>query len=93
VKGYQIQGVKDRDREREFHRIALEDNGIGFDEKYLDKIFIIFQRLHNRAEYGGTGIGLAICKRVVANHGGYLEAKSRLGEGATFIVYLPTEQI
>ncbi len=70
--------------------ISVVDNGIGFDDKYVDRIFNLFQRLHGRAEYVGTGIGLAICKKVVDNHGGYLTARSRPGQGATFLVYLPT---
>lgn len=72
-----------------YHRIAVSDKGIGFDEKYLDRIFGVFQRLHSRGEYGGTGIGLAICARVVNNHGGVLTAQSQPGQGATFLVYLP----
>ena len=69
--------------------ISVTDNGIGFDDKYVDRIFNLFQRLHGRAEYTGTGIGLAICKKVIDNHGGYLTARSRPGEGATFLAYLP----
>ena len=74
-------------------RIAITDNGIGFDEQYLDKVFTIFQRLHGRSEYSGTGIGLALTKRVVENHNGYITAKSTEGKGSTFIVYLPIENI
>ncbi|GGM87935.1 hypothetical protein GCM10010967_20680 [Dyadobacter beijingensis] len=70
-------------------RLEVSDNGIGFDETYLDRIFQMFQRLHGRSEYSGSGIGLALCKKVVQNHHGYITAKSRPGEGATFIVYLP----
>ncbi len=69
--------------------ISVEDNGIGFDDKYVDRIFNLFQRLHGRSEYVGTGIGLAICKKVADNHGGYLTARSQPGQGATFLVYLP----
>ncbi|GAB4027214.1 ATP-binding protein [Spirosoma koreense] len=72
-----------------YHRIDVSDNGIGFDEKYVDRIFQVFQRLHGRNQYPGTGIGLAICAKVVTNHGGSLIATSRPGEGATFSVYLP----
>jgi len=69
--------------------IEVEDNGIGFDETYLNRIFTIFQRLHSRNQYPGTGIGLAISKKVVENHGGFLTARSHPGKGATFSVYLP----
>ncbi|AKD57157.1 sensor histidine kinase [Spirosoma radiotolerans] len=72
-----------------YYRIDVVDNGIGFEEKYLDRIFQVFQRLHTRNEYAGTGIGLAICEKVVANHGGWLTAQSQPGHGATFRVYLP----
>ncbi len=71
--------------------ISVKDSGIGFEEKYVDRIFNLFQRLHGRNEYTGTGIGLAVCKKVVDNHGGYLTARSEPGQGATFLVYLPVE--
>ncbi|GAB4028877.1 PAS domain-containing protein [Spirosoma koreense] len=72
-----------------YHRIDVIDNGIGFEEKYLDRIFQVFQRLHGKNEYVGTGIGLAICEKVVANHGGVITASSQPGQGATFTIYLP----
>ncbi|GAB4030325.1 sensor histidine kinase [Spirosoma gilvum] len=72
-----------------YHRIDVADNGIGFDVKYLDRIFTVFQRLHSPKEYAGTGIGLAICQQVVTNHGGWITAQSQPGKGATFSVYLP----
>lgn len=71
--------------------ISVHDNGIGFDEKYLDRIFTIFQRLHGKHEYEGTGIGLAVCKKIVDRHGGTITAKSNFGQGSTFIVCLPVE--
>ena len=70
----------------------MEDNGIGFDEKYLDRIFQPFQRLHGRSQYEGTGMGLAICRKIVERHGGTITAKSVPGKGATFIVTLPVKQ-
>lgn len=73
-------------------RLTVEDNAIGFDEKYLDRIFTPFQRLHNRSAYQGTGIGLAICRRIVERHGGTLTATSTPGEGSAFIATLPVEQ-
>jgi signal transduction histidine kinase len=73
-------------------RISVVDNGIGFDEKYLDRVFTIFQRLHGRGDYEGTGIGLAICRKIVERHGGNITARSKPGEGATFIVTMPLLQ-
>lgn len=70
-------------------QLTVEDNGIGFDEKYLDRIFNVFQRLHSRSEYAGTGVGLAICRKIAERHGGSITAHSVLGRGATFIVTLP----
>lgn len=72
--------------------ISVQDNGIGFDEKYIDKIFAVFQRLHGRSEYEGTGVGLAVCRRIVDRHHGSINAKSAPGKGATFLVTLPVQQ-
>lgn len=72
--------------------ISISDNGIGFDERYLDRIFTIFQRLHGRHEFEGTGIGLAVCRKIVDRHGGSLTARSSLGHGSTFLISLPLQQ-
>jgi PAS domain S-box-containing protein len=74
-------------------RVWVRDNGIGFEQQYADKIFNIFQRLHANDEYEGTGIGLAICRKVVERHGGKISASSELGKGAVFEVVLPLRQI
>jgi signal transduction histidine kinase len=73
-------------------QIMVTDNGIGFDEKYLDRIFNVFQRLHARNEYEGTGVGLAVCRRIVERHHGTITAKSSPGQGSTFIITLPVQQ-
>jgi PAS domain S-box-containing protein len=73
-------------------QIVVQDHGIGFDEKYTDRIFNVFQRLQGRSEYEGTGMGLAICRKIVERHNGSITAKSTPGQGATFIVTLPIKQ-
>jgi signal transduction histidine kinase len=73
-------------------QIMIEDNGIGFDEKYLDRIFAPFERLHGKQEYQGTGMGLAICKKIVERHGGSISATSSAGQGSIFIITLPLKQ-
>lgn len=72
--------------------ITISDNGIGFEQKYSDRIFTIFQRLHGRHEYEGTGIGLAVCRKIVDRHGGHIVAKSSQGNGASFVITLPITQ-
>ncbi len=72
--------------------LCVEDNGIGFDEKYREKIFGIFQRLHSASQYQGTGIGLAICRKIVDNHHGLIRAESKPGFGSTFVIILPKTQ-
>ncbi|MBD0327925.1 MAG: PAS domain-containing protein, partial [Pyrinomonadaceae bacterium] len=81
-----------RTADRRAYQIFVEDNGIGFDEKHLERVLAPFQRLHGRDAYEGTGMGMAICRKVVERHNGDITAKSTLGRGATFIVTLPAKQ-
>ena len=73
--------------------IMVRDNGVGFDEQYTARIFKPFERLHGRSEYEGTGMGLAICRKIVKRHGGAITVKSRLNEGCEFSVTLPLKQV
>ncbi len=73
-------------------KITFEDNGIGFDQKYADKIFILFQRLHENTQYSGTGIGLSICKKIMENHHGYISAVGIPGKGSKFTLIFPKSQ-
>jgi light-regulated signal transduction histidine kinase (bacteriophytochrome) len=75
------------------HRITVSDNGIGFDPAYAERVFEMFQRLHARTEYEGTGIGLAICRKIVQRHRGEIAAYGRAPEGATFVIDLPAKQV
>ena len=84
-----LAGSPDEDPYAEQCELSVQDNGIGFDEKYTDKIFAVFQRLHGRTEFEGTGVGLAVCRRITDRHGGTIRAHSKPGEGATFVVTLP----
>ena len=77
------------EQDKDYFKITISDNGIGFEQQYSEKIFEIFQRLHTRNEYSGTGIGLSICKRIAENHHGTITANSTLNDGATFDIYLP----
>lgn len=70
--------------------IRIRDNGIGFDQKCAERIFAPFQRLHGRSRFEGSGMGLAICKKIVERHGGTIRAESAPGEGAIFVIHLPT---
>jgi len=77
------------DTRKKYFKISISDNGMGFDQQYAEKIFILFHRLHHSTEYVGTGIGLSICKKIAENHNGFIIAEGKPGIGATFIVYLP----
>lgn len=77
---------------REWIRLVFSDNGIGFDTQYNDRVFNLFQRLHGRNEYAGTGIGLALCRKIVERHGGSIIAESEVGVGTQFIIIMPTTQ-
>ena len=79
--------------ERPYYEFKVQDNGIGFEEQYAAQIFTIFKRLHSKQEFSGTGIGLALCRKVVQNHGGAIYATAKEGEGATFAVLLPENGI
>lgn len=87
INGKTIQGISPR-----YCRIYVQDNGIGFDQKYAEEIFGMFKRLHHNSEFEGTGIGLALCKKIVEQHKGFISARSKTNEGSTFIVSLPVEQ-
>lgn len=83
VKVYTMKGARGN------YKIIVEDNGIGFDKKYEEKIFQVFQRLHSREEYEGSGMGLAICRRIVERHGGTIIAESNIDQGTRFIITIP----
>jgi PAS domain S-box-containing protein len=79
----------ERDEDNNMVKILLQDNGIGFDQQYAGMIFKAFQRLHPKSRYEGTGLGLALCQKIIERHGGKIEARSEAGKGATFIIHLP----
>lgn len=87
-----VVNIYSKSSENEKVEIVIEDNGIGFDEKYADKIFEPMQRLHGKSEYEGSGIGLAICRKIVDRHQGIISVKSTEGKGSTFIRTLPEKQ-
>jgi len=88
--GDEILNVK-LDVAKKYHCLVVRDNGIGFDPAYSEQIFELFNRLHNKNDYSGTGIGLALCRKIVENHHGIMKASSVKGEGAVFFIYLPVD--
>jgi len=88
----QIRASQTHQDDRDAYEIRVIDNGIGLDQKYSDRIFQMFQRLHGRNAYEGTGIGLAICRKIVERHGGMISVESQIDQGATFIITLPLKQ-
>ncbi|HEU4903684.1 MAG TPA: ATP-binding protein [Flavisolibacter sp.] len=80
------------DKEGDFLKIVFADNGIGFEQQYANRLFSIFQRLHSSDSYAGTGIGLALCKKITENHGGAITVQSEPGKGTTFFIYLPYDK-
>ncbi|MBL7699583.1 MAG: PAS domain-containing protein [Chitinophagaceae bacterium] len=89
VHGREIEGEEAIVKDRSYVQITFTDNGIGFDQKFADKVFSIFQRLHSDKTIAGTGIGLAICKKIVENHQGVISVRSEVKKGTTFFIYLP----
>lgn len=87
----QLNGKTAHGTSPKYCRIYVQDNGIGFDQKYAEEIFGMFKRLHHNSEFQGTGIGLALCKKIVEQHKGYISARSKINEGSTFIVSLPVQ--
>ncbi len=85
--------IPELEQNKDYCRISITDNGIGFDQQYSDKIFELFQRLHTRNEYQGTGIGLAVCKKIVDKHNGIINVSSKQGHGTKFVIILPTQHL
>ncbi|PBQ32850.1 hypothetical protein CNR22_14070 [Sphingobacteriaceae bacterium] len=84
--------ASDLDSNLSYVKIRFSDNGIGFEPEFSEQIFTIFQRLNTRQKFSGTGIGLAMCKKIVDNHHGSIKAEVNSEQGATFVVYLPLKQ-
>lgn len=87
----QLNGKSSQAEGLKYCRIFIQDNGIGFDQRYAEEIFGMFKRLHHNSEFQGTGIGLAFCKKIVEQHKGYISARSKVNEGSTFIISLPLQ--
>jgi signal transduction histidine kinase len=92
IKGMEIEHLTPNRFNDEFCKIYIKDNGIGFEQQYADQIFTVFKRLHSFDKYEGTGIGLAICKKIVEKHNGFIQATAEVDEGSTFVITLPVRQ-
>ena len=92
MKGYEIEIIDENMLNENFYVFKIKDNGIGFKEEYVNKIFTIFQKLNDNSVYNGTGIGLAICKKIVEKHNGFITAESKLNEGSLFTITIPVGQ-
>ncbi len=93
IKNGQVpEGGKTTREQQDYWEIVVEDNGIGFDPQYADRIFGMFPRLHGRSEYEGTGVGLAICKKIVESHHGTIVASGMKDQGEKYILHLPVKQ-
>lgn len=92
IQAEKIKGVPNGTLSPSYHKITVSDNGIGFDPKYQEEIFMVFKRLHSYHEYEGSGVGLSICKKIMEKHNGFIIAESVPGEGSSFIIGLPDEQ-
>ncbi|MDB5258050.1 MAG: hybrid sensor histidine kinase/response regulator [Chitinophagaceae bacterium] len=88
-----VDKLKGPETKNKYARIFISDNGIGFEQVFSEQIFDMFKRLHNQNEYEGTGIGLALCKKIVEEHNGFISAKSAVGEGSTFVISLPMPEV
>jgi two-component system, chemotaxis family, CheB/CheR fusion protein len=87
----EIDANKNLKQDKKYIRIIVKDNGIGIEESYIDQIFVLFQRLNERQKFPGSGIGLALCKKIVNNHGGDIKVISQKDEGSAFHIFLPVE--
>jgi signal transduction histidine kinase len=97
IMGEVIDGLDSNDKlliaGKSYTKITITDNGIGFDKQFSEKIFEVFQRLHSKQEYAGTGVGLAIVKKIVQNHNGFISANGESGKGAVFQIIIPSSQL
>lgn len=84
--------IQKPDAKLQYHHITLSDNGIGFEQNFAEQIFDVFKRLHGRGSYPGSGIGLALCRRIIRNHGGALYAIGNPGQGSVFHIILPEKK-